>query len=152
MRGSKDESGVGARAKADAICGFAGGAVWCGLGSARTLTAALMLAAALALALSLVPGFAGMLTPGCAGAFSAVAYADEPAEGDNAVNTQQLPDSSFIYDTSIGDLARADSTSTTRPCRWWGRPWAMPSARAWTAAIGGSRFRPKGIRPRSRCT
>ena len=68
-----------------------------------------MLAAALALALSLVPGFAGMLTPGCAGAFSAVAYADEPAEGDNAVNTQQLPDSSFIYDTSIGDLARADS-------------------------------------------
>ena len=79
------------------------------LGSARTLTAALALAAALALVLSLVPGFAGMLTPGCTGALSAVAYADEPAEDDNAVNTQQLPDSSFIYDTSIGDLAQADS-------------------------------------------
>lgn len=86
-------------------------AVRCGavLGSARTLTAALALAAALALVLSLTPGFAGMLTPGCTGALSAVAYADEPAEGDNAVNTQQLPDSSFIYDTSIGDLAQADS-------------------------------------------
>lgn len=37
------------------------------------------------------------------------AHADEPAEGDNAVNTQQLPDSSFIYDTSISDLSGADS-------------------------------------------
>lgn len=31
------------------------------------------------------------------------------AEDDNAVNPQQLPDSSFIYDTTIGDLAAADS-------------------------------------------
>ncbi len=32
------------------------------------------------------------------------------AEGDgNAVNTQQLPDSSFLYDTSIVDLSTADS-------------------------------------------
>ena len=30
-------------------------------------------------------------------------------EGDNAVNTQQLPDSSFIYDTSIVDLSGADA-------------------------------------------
>ena len=64
---------------------------------------------AFAAALSLAPGLAGVPVPGCASALSAVAYADEPAEGDNAVNTQQLPDSSFIYDTSIGDLAQADS-------------------------------------------
>lgn len=37
------------------------------------------------------------------------AYADEPAEGDNAVNTQQPSDSSFIYDTSINALSQADS-------------------------------------------
>lgn len=39
----------------------------------------------------------------------ATAHADEPADGDNAVNTQQLPDSSFIYDTSIKTLSTADS-------------------------------------------
>ena len=38
-----------------------------------------------------------------------VAFADEPAEGDNAVNVMQLPDSSFIYDTSITDLSTADT-------------------------------------------
>ena len=37
------------------------------------------------------------------------AFADEPAEGDNAVNVTQLPDSSFIYDTSITDLSTADT-------------------------------------------
>lgn len=40
------------------------------------------------------------------------AFADDESElesGDNAVNTQQLPDSSFIYDTSIVDLGSADS-------------------------------------------
>lgn len=42
-------------------------------------------------------------------ALPVAAHADEPAEGDNAVNTQQLPDSSFIYDTSIIDLSTADS-------------------------------------------
>ena len=52
-----------------------------------------MAAAALALALAL-PAFA------CPQA----AFADEPAEGDNAVNVTQLPDSSFIYDTSITDF------------------------------------------------
>lgn len=36
----------------------------------------------------------------------AVAFADDE---ENAVNTQQLPDSSFIYDTSIVDLATADT-------------------------------------------
>lgn len=57
-----------------------------------------MAAAALALALAL-PAFA------CPQA----AFADEPAEGDNAVNVTQLPDSSFIYDTSITDLSTADT-------------------------------------------
>ncbi len=37
------------------------------------------------------------------------AYADEPADGTNAVDTAQLPDSSFIYDTSIADLSTADT-------------------------------------------
>lgn len=37
------------------------------------------------------------------------AFADEPAEGDNAVNVTQLPDISFIYDTSITDLSTADT-------------------------------------------
>lgn len=55
-----------------------------------------MAAAALAFALAL-PAFA------CPQA----AFADEPAEGDNAVNVTQLPDSSFIYDTSITDLSTA---------------------------------------------
>lgn len=57
-----------------------------------------MAAAALAFALAL-PAFA------CPQA----AFADEPAEGDNAVNVTQLPDSSFIYDTSITDLSMADT-------------------------------------------
>ena len=106
-----------------------------------------MLAAALALALSLVPGFAGMLTPGCAGAFSAVAYADEPAEGDNAVNTQQLPDSSFIYDTSIGDLARADSYFDNQTVQVVGEA----VGDAIRSGLDG-RHRWITLRPRSRCT
>lgn len=57
-----------------------------------------MAAAALAFALAF-PAFA------CPQA----AFADEPAEGDNAVNVTQLPDSSFIYDTSITDLSTADT-------------------------------------------
>lgn len=57
-----------------------------------------MAAAALAFALAL-PAFACPQT----------AFADEPAEGDNAVNVTQLPDSSFIYDTSITDLSTADT-------------------------------------------
>ena len=57
-----------------------------------------MAAAALAFALAL-PAFA------CPQA----AFADEPAEGDNAVNVPQLPASSFIYDTSITDLSTADT-------------------------------------------
>ena len=57
-----------------------------------------MAAAALAFALAL-PAFA------CPQA----TFADEPAEGDNAVNVTQLPDSSFIYDTSITDLSTADT-------------------------------------------
>ena len=57
-----------------------------------------MAAAALAFALML-PAFA------CPQA----AFADEPAEGDNAVNVTQLRDSAFIYDTSITDLSTADT-------------------------------------------
>lgn len=57
-----------------------------------------MAAAALAFVLAL-PAFA------CPQA----AFADKPAEGDNAVNVAQLPDSSFIYDTSITDLSTADT-------------------------------------------
>ena len=57
-----------------------------------------MAAAALAFALAL-PAFV------CPQA----AFADEPAEGDNAVNVTQLPDSSFIYDMSITDLSTADT-------------------------------------------
>ncbi|OUO90629.1 hydrolase [Gordonibacter sp. An230] len=72
---------------------------------ARELVSKLGLAMALAMAL----GLAGMPMLGCMDGRSDVAFADEPAEGGNAVNTQQLPDSSFIYDTSIGDLAQADS-------------------------------------------
>lgn len=37
------------------------------------------------------------------------AWADEPADGANSVDVTQLPDSSFIYDTSITDLSTADS-------------------------------------------
>lgn len=37
------------------------------------------------------------------------AWADEPADGANFVDVTQLPDSSFIYDTSITDLSTADS-------------------------------------------
>lgn len=57
-----------------------------------------MAAAALAFVLAL-PAFA------CPRA----AFADEPAEDGNAVNVTQLPDSSFIYDTSITDLSTADT-------------------------------------------
>lgn len=54
---------------------------------------------------------AAMLAMACAMALvcgTAVAYADE-GDGENVVNPQQLPDSSFIYDTSIADLATADT-------------------------------------------
>ena len=37
------------------------------------------------------------------------AFADEVEPAENLVNPQQLPDSSFIYDTLISDLAQADS-------------------------------------------
>lgn len=57
-----------------------------------------MAAAALAFALAL-----------SAFACPQAAFADEPAEDGNAVNVTQLPDSSFIYDTSITDLSTADT-------------------------------------------
>lgn len=44
----------------------------------------------------------------CINCFTPFAYAKD-SESENAVNVQQLPDSSFIYDTSIVDLASADA-------------------------------------------
>lgn len=54
---------------------------------------------------------AALVLVGCMGASPARAFADEielEADG-NLVNPQQLPDSSFIYDTSIQDLSTADA-------------------------------------------
>ena len=50
-------------------------------------------------------------------ALPAAAHADEPAEGDNAVNTQQLPDSSFIYARPSSTSAAPMPITTIRPCR-----------------------------------
>lgn len=69
------------------------------------------LAAACATALVLAAGALGGLAAVCPAASGAafgptVAFA---AEGDNLIDPQLLPDSSFIYDTSIVDLSQADS-------------------------------------------
>ncbi len=69
----------------------AGGA--CGIGVLRPAAFALVAFALMASLLLVAP----------------CAFADEPAEGSNAVDTAQLPDSSFIYDTSIPDLSTADT-------------------------------------------
>lgn len=56
------------------------------------------------------PTPAGEGTLAVPGAFGVpAAWADEPADGSNAVDVTQLPDSSFIYDTSITDLSTADT-------------------------------------------
>lgn len=41
--------------------------------------------------------------------FPTCAFADDGGSGDNLVNPQQRPDSSFIYESSISNLANADS-------------------------------------------
>lgn len=82
-----------------------------------TAKGVIVLAAALALAFaapggtSVFSSAAGEAAPAAPAALAAptVAWADEPAEGDNAVDVTQLPDSSFIYDTSITDLSTADT-------------------------------------------
>ena len=64
--------------------------------------AALALAAAVAIAAALAAGFE----------HPTWAFADETSttgESDNTVDVSQLPDSSFIYDTSIADLSTADT-------------------------------------------
>ena len=74
--------------------------------SARTVFAKCF--AACAISLACVVGLAGG---------AGFAYADEPqktpeeilSSEDNAVNQTQVPDSSFLYDTSIDELAGADS-------------------------------------------
>lgn len=56
------------------------------------------------------PTPAGEGTLAVPGAFGVpAAWADELADGSNAVDVTQLPDSSFIYDTSITDLSTADT-------------------------------------------
>lgn len=45
----------------------------------------------------------------CPAAPAFAASSDAEAADDNLVNPQQMPDSSFIYDTSIADLDKADS-------------------------------------------
>lgn len=45
---------------------------------------------------------------GCSWALPTTAFADDVAD-ENLVNPQQLPDSSFIFDTNIADLSAADS-------------------------------------------
>ncbi len=86
-------------------------------------TAHSSLAAHSAIAQALTYAFAFMLAAAFACLLCAVlgtnpAYADEDDEAeatenalvdDNLVNTQQLPDSSFIYETSIDDLSTADT-------------------------------------------
>lgn len=67
--------------------------------NARAKGAALAALTALALALSIA---ACALAP-------AFALADDDGDDANLVNPQQRPDSSFIYDSSIADLASADS-------------------------------------------
>lgn len=49
------------------------------------------------------------LALGSAGAAYAEESVDPSASSDNRVNPQQLPDSSFIYDTLISELDKADS-------------------------------------------
>lgn len=44
----------------------------------------------------------------CGGVFQ-LAFAEEGVDPENQLNEKQLPDSSFIYDTSISDLDTADS-------------------------------------------
>ncbi|WP_172136478.1 hydrolase [Adlercreutzia sp. ZJ473] len=56
----------------------------------------------LALALACVLAFAGAPA-------APAAWAEEGPDPSNQVNLQQLPDSSFIYDTSISELETADS-------------------------------------------
>ncbi|WP_283169900.1 hydrolase [Curtanaerobium respiraculi] len=59
-------------------------------------------------ALRSLPAFLAIV---CALAIAPVpaAFADETSS-ENVINTQQMPDSSFLYDTSIYDLANADTS------------------------------------------
>ena len=69
------------------------------------------LVAACATALVLAAGALGGLGAVCPAASGAAfgPTAAFAAEGDNLIDPQLLPDSSFIYDTSIVDLSQADS-------------------------------------------
>lgn len=65
--------------------------------AACALNAVMAVALALALAMALA-----LCVPG-------TAFAEDEVAENNRVNPQQLPDSSFIYDTLISDLEKADS-------------------------------------------
>ena len=86
--------------------------------SARTVFAKCF--AVCAISLACVVGLAGVVGLACVVGLAGgagFAYADEPqktpeeilSSEDNAVNQTQVPDSSFLYDTSIDELAGADS-------------------------------------------
>ena len=86
--------------------------------SARTVFAKCF--AVCAISLACVVGLAGVVGLACVVGLAGgagFAYADEPqktpeeilSSEDNAVNQTQVPDSSFLYDTSIDELAEADS-------------------------------------------
>ena len=78
------------------------------LGIFAVAVAAVLTCAAPTAAAGAAPAGEGALAvPGAFGV--PAAWADEPADGSNAVDVTQLPDSSFIYDTSITDLSTADS-------------------------------------------
>ena len=88
--------------------------------AANHLHAAVLLGAAVVVAVAAAIAVAGALVP-CQGLFpgAGMAYAAPGSDADaslpsaqdldNTVNTQQLPDSSFIYDTPLEDLAGADA-------------------------------------------
>lgn len=88
------------------VCAAAAPGKAAALLAASAALAAVALAAALLLAAAAPASLAAALDVLPAALAADVAWADE---NPNEVNPQQLPDSSFIYDTSISDLDKADS-------------------------------------------
>lgn len=105
-RAANIAAGNGAMCSVGEMCAGTAARGWaaaCGT-AARGWVAALLLAAILLLVATLAfPTFAWAANE------ASQATPDEAADGDNAVDLQQLPDSSFIYDTTIGDLGAADT-------------------------------------------
>lgn len=76
--------------------------------------AAVLLSLAVALALSLCGFHLATLQVKCAWADEPDTSAVETPDGGNTVNLNQLPDSSFLYDTDIATLTDADSYHDTQ--------------------------------------